>query len=77
MTDTVGSIVTENFAADAPDELKTEAGRRLNAATKQSREEIYRGRTPSMNFLIGSGALALLYPWHHLGVAGEFEDEDE
>ena len=75
MTDTVGSLFSESFAPGAPDEIKTEMARRLNAATKHTREEIYRGRAPTMNFLRGSGALALGYPWKEIGVAGDFEDE--
>ena len=74
MTDTVGSLITEEFSPDAPGAIKTEMARRLDAATKQTREEIYRGRTPSMNFLIGSGSLALGYRWKRIGIAGDAED---
>jgi len=77
MTDTIGSIVTEDFSPTAPDVIKTEMRRRLNAASSQTAREIYRGRTPTMNFLLGSGALALGYPWHNLGVVGDFEEDDE
>lgn len=76
MTDTVGRIITENYSPDSPDTIKTEMTRRLDAATKQTQEEIYRGRMPSMNFLLGSGALALGYYWHLTGVAGDFEEDE-
>ena len=76
MTDTAGSLMVEKYAAGAPDEVKTEATRRLDGWLEQDIKYIARGRMPPVNALHKSGAAGILYQWLEPGLAGVPEVSD-